>query len=56
MKKFMTILSMLVISIAALAQAAPAQLVTWSSHVEKAEGEDTYKVIFTGNTHPAEGR
>ena len=48
MKKFMTILSMLVISIAALAQAAPAQLVTWSSHVEKAEGEDTYKVIFTG--------
>ena len=49
MKKFMTMLAALLVSAAAFAQG---QLVTWSSHVEKAEG-DVYKVIFTGKV--AEG-
>ena len=44
MKRFLTILTTLLISVAAFAQG---QLVTWSSHVEKAEG-DICKVIFTG--------
>ena len=44
MKRFLTILTTLFISVAAFAQG---QLVTWSSHVEKAEG-DICKVIFTG--------
>ena len=48
MKKFMTTLTMLAICIAAFAQMAPGQLVTWSSHVEEAEGADVYKVVFTG--------
>ena len=48
MKKFMTMLAMLLVSVAAFAQG---QLVTWSSHVEKADG-DTYKVIFTGKIAP----
>ena len=39
---------MLLVSVAAFAQG---QLVTWSSHVEKADG-DTYKVIFTGKIAP----
>ena len=49
MKKFMTMLAALLVSAAAFAQG---QLVTWSSHVEKGEG-DVYKVIFTGKV--AEG-
>ena len=49
MKKFMTMLAALLVSAAAFAQG---QLVTWSSHVEKSEG-DVYKVIFTGKV--AEG-
>ena len=44
MKKIMTMLAALLISAAAFAQG---QLVTWSSHVEKADG-DICKVIFTG--------
>ena len=40
----MTMLAALLIGAAAFAQG---QLVTWSSHVEKVDGE-TYKVIFTG--------
>ncbi|MBR4298610.1 MAG: thioredoxin family protein [Bacteroidales bacterium] len=44
MKRFLTILTTLFISVASFAQG---QLVTWSSHVEKAEG-DICKVIFTG--------
>ena len=40
----MTMLAALLIGAAAFAQG---QLVTWSSHVEKADG-DTYKVVFTG--------
>ena len=34
---------------AAFAQLPAKQLVSWSSHVEKAEEADVYKVIFTGN-------
>ncbi len=45
----MTLLAAVLISAAAFAQG---QRVTWSSHVEKAEG-DIYKVIFTGKV--AEG-
>ena len=44
MKRFLSILSTLLISAVAFAQG---QLVTWSSSVEKADG-DVYKVIFTG--------
>ena len=44
MKKLMTMLAAILVSAAAFAQS---QLVTWSSHVEKSEG-DIYKVIFTG--------
>ena len=44
MKKIMTMLAAILVSAAAFAQS---QLVTWSSHVEKSEG-DIYKVIFTG--------
>ena len=40
----MTLLAAMLVCAAAFAQS---QLVTWSSHVEKAEG-DIYKVIFTG--------
>ena len=40
----MTMLAALIFSAAAFAQS---QLVTWSSHVEHADG-DTYKVVFTG--------
>ena len=48
MKKLMTMFVMLLVSIATFAQG---QLVTWSSHVEKVDG-DTYKVIFTGKIAP----
>ena len=44
MKRILTLLAALLVCAAAFAQS---QLVTWSSHVEKAEG-DIYKVIFTG--------
>ena len=44
MKKITTLLTLLFISIAAIAQN---QLVTWSSHVEKAE-DGICKVVFTG--------
>ena len=44
MKRIMTMLAALIIGAAAFAQT---QLVTWSSHVEKADN-DIYKVIFTG--------
>ena len=49
MKRILTMLAAMLIGVAAFAQA---QLVTWSSHVEKADG-DIYKVIFTGKV--AEG-
>ena len=48
MKRIMTMLAALVFCVAAFAQGAPQQLVTWSSHIEKADAEDVYRVIFTG--------
>ena len=48
MKKIMTMLAALLFCVAALAQGAPDKLVTWSSHVEKADAEDVYRVVFTG--------
>ena len=48
MKKFLTIIASLAICFAAFAQVAPAQLVTWSSHIEEAGEKDVYRVIFTG--------
>lgn len=44
MKRIITMLTALLMGAVAFAQS---QLVTWSSHVEKADG-DIYKVIFTG--------
>ena len=44
MKRIMTMLAARIIGAAAFAQR---QLVKWSSHVEKADG-DIYKVVFTG--------
>lgn len=41
-------LATLIFCVAAFAQGAPQQLVTWSSHIEKADAEDVYRVIFTG--------
>ena len=49
MKRILTMLAAILVCAAAFAQG---QLVRWSSHVEKAEG-DIYKVIFTGKV--AEG-
>ena len=48
MKRIMTMLATLVFCVAAFAQGAPQQLVTWSSHIEKADAENVYRVIFTG--------
>ena len=48
MKRIMTIIAALIFCVAAFAQGIPQQLVTWSSHIEKAEAEDVYRVIFTG--------
>ena len=44
----MTMLAALALCVAAFAQGAPQQLVTWSSHIEKTDAEDVYRVIFTG--------
>ena len=41
-------LATLALCVAAFAQGAPQQLVTWSSHIEKTDAEDVYRVIFTG--------
>ena len=48
MKKIMTMLAALLFCVAALAQIAPQKLVTWSSHVEKADAENVYRVVLTG--------
>ena len=48
MKRLMTILAAVFACAASFAQIAPAQLVTWSSHIEKTDTEDVYRVIFTG--------
>ena len=47
MKRIITMLAAVAICAAAFAQNLTSQLVTWSSHVEKTEG-DVYKVVFTG--------
>ena len=44
----MTILAAVFACAASFAQIAPTQLVTWSSHIEKTDTEDVYRVIFTG--------
>ena len=41
-------LATLLFCVAALAQGANDKLVTWSSHVEKADAENVYTVVFTG--------
>ena len=51
MKRIMTMLTVLFMSIAAIAQETPAQLVTWTPVVEKADG-DLYQVVFTGKVAP----
>ena len=48
MKRIISILAALLVGAAAFAQLPVKQLVNWSSHVEKAEEADVYKVIFTG--------
>ena len=48
MKKIMTMLAALLFCVAALAQGAPEKLVTWSSHIEKADAENVYRVVLTG--------
>ena len=48
MKRLMTILAAVFACAASFAQIATTQLVTWSSHVEKTDTEDVYRVIFTG--------
>ena len=48
MKRLMTILAAVFAYAASFAQIAPTQLVTWSSHIEKTDTEDVYRVIFTG--------
>ena len=44
----MTMLATLLFCVAALAQTAPETLTTWSSHIEKTDVENVYKVVFTG--------
>mgnify|MGYP003292239356 CR=1 FL=1 len=48
MKKIMSMLAALLFCVAATAQIAPEKLVTWSTHIEKTDVENVYKVIFTG--------
>ena len=48
MKRYLTILVAFLVGFAAFAQAAPGQLVTWTSHIEQADQADVYRVIFTG--------
>ena len=48
MKRIFTFMAALLVSVAAFAQIAPKQLVTWTSHVETADEADVYRVVFTG--------
>jgi thiol:disulfide interchange protein DsbD len=48
MKKILSLMAALLVGAAAFAQIAPAQLVTWTSHIEAADQADTYRIIFTG--------
>ena len=41
-------LAALLSCVAVLAQIAPQKLVTWSTHIEKADAENVYRVVFTG--------
>ncbi len=47
MKRILTLLSAVFISIAVFAQLTPSQLVTWTPSVEALDG-DVYRVVFTG--------
>ena len=51
MKRFFTLIAAAILSVAAFAQNGSSQIITWTSSVEKAEG-DVYKVIFTGTIEP----
>ena len=48
MKRLMTFIAAALVSVATFAQLTPSQLVKWSSHVEKSDTEDVFRVIFTG--------
>ena len=48
MKRLMTFIAAAFVSVATFAQLTPSQLVKWSSHVEKSDAEDVFRVIFTG--------
>ena len=48
MKRLMTFIAAALVSVATFAQLTPSQLVKWSSHVEKSDAEDVFRVIFTG--------
>ena len=47
MKKLLTVLAAVLLSVAAFAQLTPSQLVTWTPSVENVDG-DLYRVVFTG--------
>ena len=51
MKRFLSLIAAAILCVAAFAQEGADQLVTWTSAVEKADG-DVYKVIFTGKIAP----
>ncbi len=48
MKRLPSILASLLVGVVAFAQLPSSQIISWSSHTEKAEETDVYKVIFTG--------
>ena len=47
MKRFLTMLAAALISVAAFAQLAPSQVITWTPSVQTLDG-DVYRVVFTG--------
>ena len=47
MKRFLTMLAAALISVAAFAQLAPSQIITWTPSVQTLDG-DVYRVVFTG--------
>ena len=47
MKSFLTMLAAALISVAAFAQLAPSQIITWTPSVQTLDG-DVYRVVFTG--------
>ena len=48
MKRIITMLATLLMGVAAFAQIGNDVLVKWTSHIEKADGDNEYRVIFTG--------